>query len=149
MTQTIPINKTDETSTRDEDRQQAQRMYDQGESIGEIANQLDRAYSTVWNWFNTKDNSYRILSWKGKATDVEKQQAVDAYERLGTIAKVCEEVDRNYNTVSRWLKEAQVDTSRPTTKSSGKKTKQLKNRVFELEEENARLKEVIQILTTK
>jgi transposase-like protein len=127
-------------------RLEATDLYEQGWSIAAIASELQRPHSTVWGWFNTSTDDYKIKEWKGKATDDEKQMAVVHYQHLGTIPKVCEVMDRSYDTVRRWLKEAGVDTSPKKSKSGGKKVLQLKQRVEDLEAENARLREALAVL---
>ena len=52
-------------------------------------------------------------------------------------------MDRNYGTISRWLKAAGVDTSiKPKPKTTTKKSK-LEQRIAELEDENKKLSETI------
>ena len=121
-----------------EEREAASKLYEQGYNINQIAQTIDRSYSTVARWFGTEDTTdYTIKEWKGKAQPEEKENAVKAYKRLGSIPKVCEEVDRSYDTVRRWLKEAGVDCSQKRSKS---KKNKCKNRLAELEQENKELR---------
>lgn len=138
-----PITWTNPNCSQPDERQQAAELYEQGWSCAAIASELNRAHSTVWGWFNTSTDDYKIKEWKGKASDDEKQMAVVHYEHLGSIPKVCEIMDRSYDTVRRWLKEAGIDTS----PKKSKKVVQLKQRVVELEAENKKLRAAIQALT--
>ncbi len=82
-------------------------------------------------------NTYKITSWKGKSSSDERAEAVELYAELGSIPKVCVRMDRNYETIRRWLKQAGVDTSTP-------KTKQTKSELIaELKAENEELRDII------
>ena len=77
--------------------------------------------------------SHRIQTWKGKSGAEERQQAVDAYTRLGNVSAVAREVDRNENTVRRWLKGAGVEIDpQPLRKRRKSSTQQ---RIQDLEAE--------------
>ena len=59
-------------------------------------------------------DDYKVKEWKGKAAEDEKQQVGAPYQQHQSIAKVCQLLDRSYDTVRRWLKQAGVDTSGKT-----------------------------------
>ena len=122
-TELNPTNWTNPYCSQPDERSKATELYEQGWSIAAIASELNRAHSTIWGWFNTSTDDYKIQEWKGKASPEEKQKAVEAYLRLRTIPKVCAELDRSYDTIRRWLHEAGIDTSKPVSKSKIKKDK--------------------------
>ena len=119
-----------------EERQRAKELHEQGLTIQAIATELNRGATTISTWLDGRE-VYRIQDWKGKATDAEKAEAVKLYSELRNIQKVCEQVDRSYETVRRWLKNAGVDCSQKRCKS--KKNKE-KKRIAELEKENQELR---------
>lgn len=133
-----------DTLSLEQQRETARMLYGQGHDINEIATSLDRPYNRIWNWVTGgSTDCYKIKAWKGKSSAEERQRAVDLYHELGTIPKVCQAMDRNYETVRRWLKNAGVDTSiKPKPKTTTKKSK-LEQRIAELEEENKKLRETI------
>lgn len=127
------------------DREKATILYEGGMNPNQIAIQLERPRSTIYDWFGyTRPEDYKIKEWKGKATDEEKNQAVEYYYQLGSIPKVCEAADRSYETIRRWLKDAGVDVSKPYSKpKSHKKLLRLETEVEQLQKENDELRAII------
>ena len=127
-----------------EERGTARLMYDQGSTIPEIAQHLGRATSTIYEWITGKTkqcDDYKVKEWKGKATEDEKQQAVVLYQQHQSIGTVCQLLDRSYDTVRRWLKEAGVDTSGKPKQVN--ELEQLRAQLAALKLENEQLKNTI------
>ena len=135
-----------------EERQQAKVLYEGGMSITEVAEQLNRSSSAVYEWVsgNASPSGYTIKEWKGKAGAEEKQKAIDVYKKHKSIPKVCKEVDRSYETVRRWLKDAGVDTSQHVSKTKQvKKNNRLEQENAELRAEIAKLKAALAALVSQ
>lgn len=147
-----PDNWSNPNCSSPEERERAAQLYADGWNINQIAIEIGRSHSTVWNWFNRTTDDYRINEWKGKSNPKEREEAVSAYKRLGSITAVCRELDRSYDTIRRWLHSAGIDTKpkppapKTTTKKGADAT--LQKRVEELELENEKLRAVIQQLAT-
>ena len=161
MTTTNPITWTNPESSTPEERELAQKLYDGGMSIAEVSDAIGRASSTIHRWVseNFTRKNYKIEEWKGKATPEEKQLAVETYLTYKSIPKVCEVMDRSYDTIYRWLKGAGIDTSVPKTKSKSKKVVRenlklekkiikLESRLAVLEQQNEELRNVVATLAT-
>ena len=161
MSNTSPTNGA--APSTPEERERAKSLHSQGLTYEEISQEMERGLSTIHRWVKDYDNVYKIKEWKGKATQEEKDIAIQAYSFCQNIQKVCELTDRNYGTIYRWLTEAEVDTSKPVTrnKSSKKnrdeirtKTKlekeiiKLNKRIVELETKNEELRKVVSTLAT-
>lgn len=159
MTKTNPITWTNPDSSTPEEREQVKFLYSQGMTYEEIGKKIGRGTTFVHRWVKDYSNIYKIQEWKGKATQEEKDRAVIAYETYQSIPKVCEELDRSYDAIYRWLKEAGIDTSHPQphykkkpTKKQNKelerKVSRLETRIIELEAQNGELRNVIATLAT-
>lgn len=156
---------TPETSTQQE-RDRAKELSAQGLSYEEVGQELGRATSTIHRWVTDYDYrcpSYKIQEWKGKSKQEEKDLAVETYLVYQSIPKVCEVMDRSYDTIYRWLKGAGIDTSQSMTKTKSskkvrdgvrdkikleKKIVKLDKRIAELEAQNDELRNVVATLAT-
>jgi transposase-like protein len=143
MNQTNPITWTAPNCSTPEERAHAKELYEQGMIVPEIAEQLNRANSTVYEWItgrSKQSTDYKIQEWKGKASDDEKLEAVRLFQQHGSVNEVCKILDRSYDTVRRWLKAHGVDTSKPKTHTieSG-----LQAELKMLRAENQKLKDTI------
>lgn len=83
--------------------------------------------------------TYRIQEWKGKSGEEERLEAVDRYQQLKNVAAVARVMDRNDNTIRRWLKEAGVEID----PNPLKKSKNAQQQIRELQEENSRLRNAL------
>lgn len=149
---------TPETSTQQE-RDRARLLHAEGMSYETISQLMNRGTSTIHRWVKDYDNTYKIQEWKGKAKQEEKDLAVETYLVYQSIPKVCEVMDRSYDTILRWLKQAEIDTSCPTPQNKSKKTVRekiklekkvvkLETRIVELEAQNDELRNVVATLAT-
>ena len=161
MSNTSPTNYAEPSTPEERDR--AKLLHSQGLNYEEISQEMGRASSTIHRWVKDYDNVYKIKEWKGKATQEEKDIAIQAYSFCQNIQKVCELTDRNYGTISRWLTEAEIDTSKPVTRNkSSKKVRdeirdkaklekeiiKLNKRIAELETQNEELRKVVSTLAS-
>ena len=146
-----------------EERATAKLLHSQGLNYEEISKTMGRASSTIHRWVKDYDNVYKIKEWKGKATQEEKDDAIQAYLIHQNIQKVCELTDRNYGTIYRWLTEAGIDTSKAITKTKSskkvrdesrdkakleKKIIKQDKRIAELETQNEELRKVVSTLAS-
>ena len=124
--------------------------------IKDIATVMGRTPTTICEWVNDNRKPYgekfhKIEEWKGKSNDDERQKAINLYSEHQNVVQVSRLMDRSYTTIKRWLDEAGVNTSRKSRPAKrAKKNDEAKNleRIQQLEDENARLRNIIQELAS-